>query len=83
MHLDRSSDGLLRHDESGHGLMPHGCFADTVLSGYFTISERSNYDSLHSEGNGQLYLLYVRNYLPQRALLALEQSSQDPPSRSL
>ena len=62
--------------------MPLGWSADIVLSGSFATPEQGNYDAKYFEDDGQLYLLYVRNCLPQRALLRLEQLSQDPPVRS-
>jgi hypothetical protein len=42
--------------------------ADTVLSGSFTDPVQGNYDGKYFEDEGRLYLLYVRNFVPEPAL---------------
>jgi len=48
--------------------VPLAWTADTVLSGSFSIKVQGNYDGKYYEDEGQLYLLYVKNFVPPRKL---------------
>ncbi len=48
--------------------MPLAWRADTVLSGSFSTRVDGNYDGKFYQEGGQLYLLYVKNFVPEPAL---------------
>jgi len=50
------------------GLAPLGWSADTLLSGSFSDPAAGNYDAKYYEDGRQLYLLYVKNYVPEPKL---------------
>ena len=50
------------------GIAPLAWSADTVLSGSFSNPVEGNYDGKYFEDGGRLYLLYVKNFVPNPAL---------------
>ena len=50
------------------GVVPLAWSADTVLAGSFDEPVEGNYDAKYLVDGGKLYLLYVRNYVPEPAL---------------
>ncbi len=52
----------------GGGAMPLAWSADTLLSGSFTSRVDGNYDGKYFQNGSQLYLLYVKNFVPEPAL---------------
>ena len=49
-------------------VVPLSWTADTILSGSFSDDVQGNYDGKYFEDNGELYLLYVKNLIPEPAL---------------
>jgi len=50
------------------GTVPPAWSADTVLAGSFSHPEEGNYDGKYLLDGGRLYLLYVKNFVPEPAL---------------
>jgi hypothetical protein len=55
-------------DASHDAVPPLHWSADTVLTGSFSNRVDGNYDGKYFEERGQLYLLYVKNFVPKPAL---------------
>lgn len=71
------------------GIAPVAWSADTVLSGSFSNPVDGNYDGKYFKDGGRLYLLYVKNFVPNPALrngiviqpmLSPTQPTQDSPT---
>ena len=56
------------HSAAAPGIVPTTWSADTVLSGSFAAPVEGNYDGKYFEEGGRLYLLYVKNLVPNPAL---------------